>query len=83
VDAQEMFFLFGLGLTFGGFFRLTKNIFVLWPFYTPIGSLYTNLSEGLNLPFEATYGFLLTIGLMVAVMVVGNCLLARKQKERK
>lgn len=72
MEIQEMFFLFGLGLTFGAFFRLTKSIFVLWPFYTPMGSIYTNLSEGLSLPFEATYGFVITVGLMVAVLVVGG-----------
>jgi hypothetical protein len=65
MTGEEMLFLFGLGLTFGAFFRLIKNVFVLWPFYTPVGSIFTNLSEGLALPFEATYGFLLTIGLMV------------------
>jgi hypothetical protein len=69
MNLAEMFFLFGLGLTFAAFFRLTKSIFVLWPFYTPIGGLYTNLSEGLSMPFEATYGFLLTIGIMGGVIV--------------
>lgn len=69
MTGEEMLFLFGLGLTFGAFFRLTKNIFLLWPFYTPVGSIYTNLNEGLSLPFEATYGFLLTIGFMVGVIV--------------
>jgi len=69
MTGAEMLFLFGLGLTFGAFFRLTKNIFILWPFYTPVGSIFTNLSEGLTLPFEATYGFLLTIGLMVGIIV--------------
>jgi hypothetical protein len=81
MEPQEMFFLFGLGLTFGAFFRLTSSIFVLWPFYTPIGSLFTNLSEGLELPFNATYGFLLTIGLMIAVMVVGGYLTVNKKEE--
>jgi hypothetical protein len=80
MEAQEMLFLFGLGLMFGAFFRLTKNIFVLWPFYTPIGSLYTNLTEGLSLPFDATYGFLLTMGLMIAVMVIGHWLFDRGQR---
>jgi len=69
MDMEEILFLFGLGLTFGAFFRLTKNIFVLWPLYTPVGSIYTNLNEGLSLPFEATYGFVITIGLMVGVIV--------------
>jgi hypothetical protein len=36
----------------------------------PVGGLYSNLSEGLTLPFEATYGFLLTLGLMVAVIAL-------------
>ena len=69
MNMDEMLFLFGLGLTFGAFFRLTMNIFVLWPFYTPMGSIFTNLSEGLSLPFEATYGFVITIGLMVGLIV--------------
>lgn len=42
-----------------------------WPFYTPIGGLYTNLTEGLTMPFEATYGFLVTLGLMLAAIVTG------------
>ena len=71
MSGEEMLFLFGLGLTFGAFFRLTKNIFVLWPFYTPVGGLYNNLREGLALPFEATYGFVLVLGLMAAIIVAG------------
>ena len=70
MEAQELTMLFFLGITFGAMFRLTKNILVLWPFYTPIGSLFTNLGEGLTMPFEATYGFILTVALMVALVVV-------------
>jgi membrane protease YdiL (CAAX protease family) len=69
MNAGEIGMLFFYGLTFGAMFRLTKNIAVLWPFYTPVGSLYTNLVEGLDLPFEATYGFALTLGLMAAITV--------------
>jgi membrane protease YdiL (CAAX protease family) len=79
MEVQEMLFLFGLGLTFGAFFRLTKSIFVLWPLYTPIGSIYTNLSEGLVLPFDATYGFLITLILMFAIMFIGHRLSNRVQ----
>jgi hypothetical protein len=78
---DEMLFLFGLGLTFGVFFRLTKNVAVLWPFYTPVGGLYTNLSEGLRIPFEATYGFLLTLGLMAGVITLAARLQGRQAKE--
>jgi membrane protease YdiL (CAAX protease family) len=70
MEASELLFLFGLGLVFSAVFRLTRNVFVLWPFYTPIGGLYTNLSEGLSLPFESIYGFAITIGLMVGVCIL-------------
>lgn len=68
---SEMLFLFGYGLVFGGMFRLTKNVFVLWPAYTPVGSLYSNLKSGLTLPFEATYGFVLVMLAMALVVVYG------------
>jgi membrane protease YdiL (CAAX protease family) len=80
MDWNEMLFLFGLGLVFAAAFRLTRNVAVLWPFYTPIGGLYTNLTEGLTMPFEATYGFLLTLGLMVAAIVTG--ILVRRKRMR-
>ena len=80
MSGEEMLFLFGLGLSFGAFFRLTKNVFVLWPFYTPVGSIFTNLREGLTLPFEATYGFLLTIGLMVGVIVWASIYHTKEQR---
>lgn len=70
MEGGEMLFLFGLGLTFGAVFRLTKSVAVLWPLYTPIGGLYTNLSEGLAMPFEATYGFLLTFGMMAGLVAL-------------
>ena len=80
LSGEEMLFLFGLGLSFGAFFRLTKNVFVLWPFYTPVGSIFTNLREGLTLPFEATYGFLLTIGLMVGIIVWASIYHTKEQR---
>jgi membrane protease YdiL (CAAX protease family) len=76
---DEMLFLFGLGLVFAAVFRLTKNVAVLWPFYTPVGGLYSNLRESLTLPFEATYGFVLTLGLMIAVIVIASRRLTRAQ----
>lgn len=79
MTGEEMLFLFGLGLTFGAFFRLAKNIFVLWPFYTVVGSIYTNMSEGLELPFEATYGFVITIVLMIAVIATAVFLYQRRR----
>lgn len=79
MTGREMLFLFGLGLTFGAVFRLTKSIFVLWPFYTPAGSLYSNVTEGLTMPFEATYGFVLTLVLMTAL--IAGAAVARSKKQ--
>ena len=79
--SDELLFLFGLGLAFAAFFRLTKSVAVLWPFYTPIGGLYTNLSEGLTMPFEATYGFLLTLGLMTGVTILAVILQGKEAKK--
>jgi membrane protease YdiL (CAAX protease family) len=78
MEGGELLFLFFLGLTFAVFFRLTKNVAVLWPFYTPVGGLYTNLGDGLALPFPATYGFAITLALMVAAIVAGAVLYRRQ-----
>lgn len=82
MSGGEMLFLFGLGLVFGAVFRLTRSVFVLWPFYTPIGGLYANLREGLTMPFEATYGFLLTLGLMVGVTILAARLQSTEGRQR-
>jgi len=78
MEASELVFLFFLGITFGAIFRLTKSIFVLWPLYTPVGGLFTNLRDGLSMPFEATYGFVLTVALMVGALVLASRLGARR-----
>lgn len=72
METTELLDLFFLGITFGAMFRLTKNVMVLWPFYTPVGGLFTNLTEGLTMPFEATYGFILTIALMAVIVFVAG-----------
>lgn len=81
MEPQELLTLFFLGVTFGAMFRLTKNLFVLWPFYTPVGGLFTNLSEGLTMPFEATYGFLITLALMLSIMILAQRLYRRRVQE--
>lgn len=80
MDRAEMLFLFGYGLTFGAMFRLTRNVFVLWPFYTPVGSFYSNIRSGLELPFEATYGFVLVLALMAAAITTGALLRRRRSQ---
>ena len=65
----EMWFLFTVGIQFSLAFRVTKNILVLWPFYTWIGGVYSNLEDGLIMPFEATYGFVIILVLMIASII--------------
>jgi uncharacterized protein len=79
---SEIVPLFGYGLVFGAAFRLTRSVFVLWPLYTPVGSLYANLSDGLTLPFEATYGFALVLGAaIVAIIVAARWVRGRRSPE--
>lgn len=67
---SELITLFIVGLVYSSIFRLTSNIFILFPFLTPTGALFTQIKDGLNIPFEATYGFLDVILLLVAVLVI-------------
>ena len=74
----EIAFLFVIGLIYAVVFRLTRNILILWPFLTPMGGLFSNIKDGLTLPFEATYGFLLVLGLMFAFILSVTVYMRRK-----
>ncbi len=75
----ELWFLYALGISFAIAFRVTKNILVLWPFYTWIGGLHTNITEGLIIPFEASYGF---INILVWTIVILAILCRKLQTQR-
>lgn len=83
MDLGEMWFLFKLGIQFALAFRLTKNILVLWPFYTWIGGMYSNIEDGLIMPFEATYGFVIILGLMIGSILVTYARKVRRNKSKK
>lgn len=70
MEWNEIGFLFIIGLIFAAVFRITKNILILWPFFTPMGGLFNNIKEGLFMPFEATYGFVMVLGLMVTLIAL-------------
>jgi len=38
--------------------------------FTWVGGLYSNLVDGLVLPFEATYGFVIVLAMMMASIVL-------------
>lgn len=57
MPASEIVFLFFIGLMYAVTFRLTKSIFILYPFFQPLGQLKTLLNDQLTLPLISTLGF--------------------------
>ena len=72
MGGSEYMMLFIIGLIYSTIFRLTNNIFILFPLLTPMGALFTNIKEGLSIPFEAIIGFSMVIGFAVIGLVVIN-----------
>jgi hypothetical protein len=68
MTADEMVFLFFIGLMFAVVFRLTKNIFILWPLFQPMGQLISLMEENLPLPPIAALGFFEVLLLMLAMV---------------
>ena len=62
---SEIGFLFLVGVMYAVIFRLTKNVFILWPLLQPMGQLVTLTKDGLTLPVMATLGFVEVLALMV------------------
>jgi hypothetical protein len=70
---NEMVFLFFIGVMYAIAFRLTKNIFILWPVFQPMGQLVTLTKEGLELPLLSSLGFVeVLIGMLVLVWLAGR-----------
>lgn len=68
MPTSEMLFLFFIGIMYAVAFRLTKNIFILWPIFQPMGQLVTLVQDQLTLPLLAALGFfevLILMGVLV------------------
>ena len=78
MPASEMVFLFFIGVMYAVTFRLTKNVFILWPIFQPMGQLVTLIKDGLSLPLPAAVGFVEALILMLVMI----WLAARYQKKR-
>ena len=72
MPVSQIGFLFIIGLMFAVVFRTTRSIFILWPFFQPMGQLITLITDKLSLPLMASVGFLEAFGLMVLVIWLGN-----------
>jgi len=69
---SEYVMLFIIGLIYSAIFRLTSNVFILFPLLTPMGAIFTNIKEGLSIPFESIIGFSMVIFFAVIGLVVIN-----------
>lgn len=72
MSMSEIAFLFWIGVLFAVTFRLTKNLFILWPIFQPIGQLVTLSQEGLSLPLLAALGFFEVLIVMVVMVWYAN-----------
>lgn len=79
MPSSEMIFLFFIGIMFAVAFRITKNIFILWPLFQPMGQLVTLIKDGLTLPLLASLGFIeVLIVMLVLVWLAGRFLKKHK-----
>ena len=69
---REIAFLFFIGVLYALSYRLTKNIFILWPIFQPMGQLVTLLKDGLDLPPIASLGFIEVLIGMLALVWLAN-----------
>jgi uncharacterized protein len=79
MGADEMVFLFGLGLVYAIAYRLLKNVLVLWPLLTPLGAFFNNLEAGdIELPWASIAGFA-DVAILMAVVIA----LARRHERTR
>lgn len=71
MEISEIGFLVGLGGTYAVAYRITKNVLILWPLFTPVGGFFNMLESGdIEMPWIAILGFLDVLGLMVGAYVL-------------
>jgi membrane protease YdiL (CAAX protease family) len=68
MPTSEMIFLFFIGIMYAVAFRLTRNIFILWPVFQPMGQLVTLIKDRLTLPLLAALGFAEVLILMIVLV---------------
>lgn len=68
----EIVFLTGLGVVYAVAFAIPRNLLVLWPLLTPLGSFYANVDAGdIDLPWASIAGFADVFGLIVLTVWLG------------
>jgi membrane protease YdiL (CAAX protease family) len=77
MTGADLLFLTGLGVVYAAAFAIARNLVVLWPLLTPLGSFYANLEAGdIELPWASIAGF----ADVLALMLLGWWLMHRYQR---
>jgi hypothetical protein len=79
---EEILFLFWIGVLYAVSFRLTRNIFILWPLYQPLGQMVTLVRDGLDLPLIATLGFVEAFLVMLVLIWLVNKYYLKQAKKK-
>jgi hypothetical protein len=80
MGADEMLFLTGLGVVYAVAFALIRNVLVLWPLLTPLGSFYNAVDTGdIDLPWASIAGFADVLALMVVTLWLAHRHLRKRQ----
>jgi hypothetical protein len=73
MGADELVFLFGLGVVYALVFAVSGHAVVLWPLLTPLGAFYNNLRSGdIDLPWASIAGFVDVLALMALAVWLGH-----------
>lgn len=78
---SEMLFLFWIGVLYAVCFRLTRNLFILWPLFQPAGQLVTLIRDELSLPTIASVGFLEAFIVMLLAVWFAQKFHLKKKKQ--
>jgi hypothetical protein len=77
MTGPDLLFLTGLGVVYAVAFAVGRNLVVLWPLLTPLGSFYANLEAGdIELPWASIAGFVDVL----AVMLLAGWLAVRHER---
>ncbi|HKZ19330.1 MAG TPA: CPBP family intramembrane glutamic endopeptidase [Acidimicrobiia bacterium] len=83
---EEVIFLSGLGVVYGLAYLAARNILVLWPLLTPLGSLFAQLEGGElvgRLPWAALFGFADVMAVMATAIWLAHRHLRKRERNSR
>jgi membrane protease YdiL (CAAX protease family) len=75
MDLTEIAFLTGLGVVYAVAYGLSRNLLVLWPLFTPLGSFFASLDAGDlagELPWSSILGFVDVLAVIAVTIVLAR-----------